>query len=82
MNTKTFEEVCIGDLLAPDPDVFLLGDRWIVKEKTSDYILIHIYHCGIELPKNNWYQFKILKNNFIELWCRGETLDDWLKKFK
>ena len=53
MRKVNWDEIKVGDLLAPDPDVFMMGDRWIVEKIDDEFAEMQIYHCGVRLPKNN-----------------------------
>lgn len=76
-------DVKVGDLLVPDPDVFMLGDRWVVEAVTDTYIEFQIYHCGVSLLRNNgWYHGKVSKQSpDVKLWTRDETLEQWINYY-
>lgn len=83
MRQVDFCEIKVGDLLAPDPDCFMLGDRWIVESVDDTDVEIQIYHCGVCLPRNNWYHSKISKDNRagFRFWTREETLESWISYY-
>ena len=82
MMKVNWDEIKVGDLLAPDPDVFMMGDRWIVEKIDDEFAEMQIYHCGVRLPKNNWYSCKISrKESGFNFWTREETLESWINYY-
>jgi hypothetical protein len=83
MRNVSLDEIKVGDLLVPNADVFMLGDRWVVEAVTDTHIEIQIYHCGVSLFRDNgWYHMKISKDNKEwEFLTRDETLEGWINYY-
>lgn len=70
-----FSQLKVDDMLVPDWDCFMLGDRWVVETINEKEAFCRHWICGI---RDKWEcNCRIVKPN-DKYWKRdGETLEEW-----
>jgi hypothetical protein len=72
-------ELEVGRMIVPDPDLWMLGDRWVIEDMNDDFIIVQLYCCG---KKHPWKPCKMEKSSLLKWWMKDEWFENWKNKFK